>query len=710
MGDLLAALVLTVASMGQAISMAVIIFAGSLEAALPRAIGSFVLAAGVFTIYVAWRSQIVPTATVIQDGPAIVLVAIAAVVGFGGSASSGTDIFVLIAITTMATGAISWLLGWIRAGVLVHYLPTTVVAAFMAGTGWLLIKGGMDGMVGFGIGADDVGALVKPDMAKFWVPGVLLGIAVWLVGRSPRLPNTAASALIVAALGGFYLIVVSVSSVSAVEADGWFIGPFPNASGPTLVTPSELADADWGAILGVLPGMASVVAVSVIVMLLNLTGLESLDRKGFDIDREIRLAGVTNLFLGPVGTSPGFHGLGDTVLLRRLGVKRRVVPIAAGVLMVGFGILGVGLIGYVPRIVVGALLVAVGAALLEQWFIGLVRLVSRIEQLLSVAIVLTIGVVGILEGIGVGLAAACAVFVVRYSRVDPVRAAHSGTTLRSRVDRPQHQVAALRNRADRVAVFELQGYLFFGSLVSLRRTMDTALGGDSSPSERLDAVILDVRNVTGIDTSSYSLIGDIARTLGDRGTELLISSMSDELQRSLVRAIPDLDEAVSWAPSLDYALEAAEDKQLRLLEEISVPDASAASFNGMSAELEAVFDDIGFSAGSIVLEQGEESDGLMVVLSGELTAYHVAADGRRERLRRFGAPTIIGEVGFLTGQARSAQIVAESDGTAKWLPVERHHSLRETQPDLVLELYEYILLEQADRVVSLSRGLAAKSR
>ena len=76
--DAIAVFAYGLSMIGQAISMAVLIFAGPLESGLPRAVASFCIAGGVLAVYVALRSHIVPAASVIQDAPAIVLVAVAA--------------------------------------------------------------------------------------------------------------------------------------------------------------------------------------------------------------------------------------------------------------------------------------------------------------------------------------------------------------------------------------------------------------------------------------------------------------------------------------------------------------------------------------------------------------------------------------------------------------------------------------------------------
>jgi SulP family sulfate permease len=699
----IAVFVFGLSAIGQAISMAVLIFSGPLQSGLPRAIASFTIAGAILATFAGIRSRVVPAGASIQDGPAIVLVAVAATVGTG-TVSSVIDVFVVLAITSVTTGLLMWLLGRLRLGSLARYMPITVVGAFMAGTGWLLMKGGLDVMVGFSVGPGDIGDLFTANLAKFWIPGVVIGVGVWLIGRS-KLPVTAISAAVLFSVVSFFVIVALASSIDAVEAGGWLIGPFAEGVGPSIVSPSEYADADWAGILTRLPAIGSVVAVAVLVLMLNVTGLSLRRSKRIDLDAEMRTYGISNVLIGPLGSAPGFLSVSDTLLLRQIGARRRVVPIAAGGLMLVFGIVGVPLIGYVPRMIIGALLIVVGLELLVDWVEGLVRSVSKIEQLMSIGIVAVIASVGILEGIGVGLVAACAVFIVRYSRVDPIRVSGSGHVMHSRVDRVAAEADALRERSDRLAVFELQGYLFFGSVTLLEDRI--LASGDSSISE-FDAVVLDFRTVTGIDTSAYSLVGQLVETLTSNGALVVMSAVHDDLRVSLLVAEPRTLAAAEWAATLDAALERTEGVQLRAAE-LTVDDARPEPI-ALSDELLAEFDEVAFDAGVTVIHQGDETDGMFILVDGFMSAFLIDAGGERHRMRRFGHGAMVGEIGLVTGGVRTAEVVAETDATVLWLPVERYAELRRDSPHLAFELHEFIMRGQAARVESLSEGLARLSR
>lgn len=451
--------------------------------------------------------------------------------------------------------------------------------------------------------------------------------------------------------------------------------------------------------------------MSVVVILLNLSGIGVATSSRVDVDAELRVAGEANVLMAIMGAAPGFHGLGNTLLLKRLGAQRRVVPAAAGAVMILFGVLGVAAIGYVPRLIVGALLVTVGAALLIDWVFELLHTVSLVERVLSLAILAVIASVGVLEGIGVGLVAACGVFIVRYSRVDPIRVGGTAPATHSRVDRSQVQVQMLRQRADRLAVFELQGYLFFGSLTKLDERFhgtdaEGAAGSDgvdaTSLFSRLDAVVLDFDTVTGMDTSGYALIAQLVAELHGEGSLVVLSALDSDLRGALTAAMPSIDDHVSWASTLDHALELTENAQLGLAGVDDSPEENPLDqLDGILNEL----DEVEYEAGEVVMEQGSPSDGMFIIAEGLMSAFRIDARGTTHRLRHFGKGAMVGEIALITGGQRSAQVVAETRVRALWISTERYQELRAQSPELVFELHEFIMRGQAARVVSLSEGL-----
>ena len=442
--DLVLTATLVTSMVGMAVALGALLFSGPLVDGRAQATAGFIVGAGLAAAWLALRSHLVPLAVLAQDAPAVVLVAVVAAVIDRDPSVDPTTVIALLATSTLVAGLLMVGLGWARLGEAVRYLPTVVVQGFIAGTGWLLFRGGVEVAVDRSLALEDIGTLTEWGMAQRWLPALVLALAVWACGMSARVPIWAGGSVVLAATMVFYLVAAAVSSPARVEDDGWLIGPFDSGARPSLVDPTDLADLPWAGLgVGSLLNFLTLLLVTVLAMLLNLSALERIRRTRIDTSHELRQTGVANAAVAVVGAIPTFHALGDTVLAERLGVRGRAVPIGAGLLTALLGVVGASLVGYVPLMVAGGLLMAVGISLLIDWVRFLATEARWVERTLSASVVGVIMVIGIIEGVLVGLVLASAVFVFRYSRVDSVRRLTDGSVSRSRIDRTPEQIAVL---------------------------------------------------------------------------------------------------------------------------------------------------------------------------------------------------------------------------------------------------------------------------
>ena len=650
------------------------------------------------TALIGWFSGFRPTVAVIQDGPAVVLVTVAASVAATGSGDPVANVFVLMAFVGVATGLAMALIGHFGVGDIVRFFPTTVISGFIAGTGWLLFKGGFDVMVDRTLEMSDIGMLFEPEVLKFWLPGLALGVVLHLLGSSQRVSSLVLGVSVILATGLFFGAVVVTSSIAAAEDANWFVGPFPTGSLVTPVSPGEVAGADWGTFASRPGAILALIAVSLVAVLLNLSGLENLTGQRLDLRQELRITGAVNVLVAPLGTVVGFHALGDTVLARQMGARTRAVPVGVGAIAIGAGIFGSQLIGFTPRLIAGGLLVAVGGGLLLSWLQAMAATSSRIERALSAMILLLIGAVGILEGITFGLVAACLIFVFRYSRIDPIKLESTARETPSRVVRSAARTERLTGLAEQVVVFQLTGYQFFGSFAAVVERIRQSTSEGATP---ISFVILDFRHVTGIDASAIALLDELVSDLADDHVTVLLSDLHADLARST--AGPHV------FPGLDFAIEYAEES---LLETGGGPATSdeVAPFSDLSPDLLEALTRRSVKADDIIIEQGTPGAALFLVLSGDLVVTRLHADGTGHRLRRIGSGTVIGERSVLLGEPRSARISAKTDSELLEITAADYRRLCAEQPTLALELQERLLIELVRRSVSLSEHLSLALR
>src|SRR5262249_24942740 len=80
-----------------------------------------------------------------------------------------------IGVVSIVTGLFLLLLGRLRLGNLIRYIPYPVIGGFLAGSGWLLVRGAMRVMTGHALTFTAMPGLFQPAMLAQWVPGVLFG-------------------------------------------------------------------------------------------------------------------------------------------------------------------------------------------------------------------------------------------------------------------------------------------------------------------------------------------------------------------------------------------------------------------------------------------------------------------------------------------------------------------------------------------------------
>ena len=88
------------------------------------------------------------------------------------------------------------------------------------------------------------------------------------------------------------------------------------------------------------------------------------------------------------------------------------------------------------------------------------------------------------------------------------------------------------------------------------------------------------------------------------------------------------------------------------------------------------------SAGQNLFEQGDESDGLYIVVTGILRIYLTAEDTREATINLLEDGEVIGEMGLLDGLQRSAGVAALTDAKLIFIPREPFMALLDTSPKL----------------------------
>ena len=686
--EVVAGLAASTLQIGLSISLAFIVFTGPFQPFLPRGIGLAVVGSGLAAAFLGIQTRIPGAIGSQQDTPVVVLAAATAGLSAVDADQLEDTIFAFVMVVAVVTGLTFIVVGRFGLATAVRSLPFPVISGFLAGTGWILARAGVEIMVGGELEWGDVPGLFSFEQFRLWLPGLALAAVVVTFasrfGRGLLFPLGLVSLLI-----GVHVVGAIGWSLDALRDNGWLLGPFPEAQRWSPVGPSELLGADWSAIAGQAIPALGVVGVALISMMLNVAGLEVQLGEDVEVENEATRAGIGATLVGALSGYPSYHLISGTVMARAIGSRTPIAAFTILVACIGVVVAGIDVVALIPRAVVGGVLVTVGLSMLIDWVEQLRSRLRLIDGFLSVLILGSIIAFGVLAGIGVGLLAAVVGFAFSYSRVDPVRHVHRLETSRSAVDRSAGEREVLVQQNGRIVAIELTGFLFFGSI---RRVTDLI----TPMLERGDLthLVLDLTGISGLDVSVVQGLQSIQRRTDRSGVEVHWAGLTEVQAQALVRGGLRADHTHL---DLDHALESME--ELILSESEERPDIDLS----MVEMLEDHCARIELQAGAVVMEPNSEAGGdLFVVESGSLTAWGFGDDGQRVRFRRFTRGSVVGEVGFLAGTERTATVITDDACVVLQLSTSTWESLRETDPDFVFAVQTALSARVAERLAHTS--------
>lgn len=700
-----------------AVAFAAFVFGGLLSPDLPDGIGLYLAAAALTLAVLAWRAGRRGVVGSVQDAAAAVLALAASTAGAkatqlklaafsaGIKDFKGPDVFLTVIaatlVVTVSCGVVFYVLGRKRWGSVIRFVPYPVVGGFLAGTGWLLFKGGI--YVGSRTVLDmrNLPYMLIPVTVARWLPvlvfGVVLLLAVRIVGKPMVIPITIGIAL----LAFFAVALATGSGIDELRQGGWLLGPFETSQLWQPWTARAITGADWPTLVHSWPVIATAVFVATLALLFNIEGSEIVIDEELDTNQELRDAGGLNVVSGLLGGIPGYHALSLTALATRMNVDARRAGLIAALVPLAAVVAGASVVELIPRTVVGGVLVFVGLSFLVDWVWDKRKSLSRFEYLVVLAVLAMVIVRGYLEGIVVGLVLALFLLVFSYGRVDLVREVAFADPYRSNVDRSPAEREVLRERRDRVQILRMHGFVFFGSSARFLSRIRARL--QAAPPRFL---VIDLQRVTGIDTSAVAAFRKAARMTNAHGTELVLTGVIEPVRIRLERGgVTEEPAGVRFEPDLDRGLEHCENALLDHAP-IETRDATIGAA-GPPASLAPLLKRVPVAEGTVLLRQDEPPENLYVLAEGRLAVETVTPGGRHVRVNVLRPGAVVGELTFYSGTPHTADVVAETPCVVLTCTREQLARIEADDPAVAIDLHRWFATTIAGRLSETMRTLDA---
>ncbi len=459
----------------------------------------------------------------------------------------------IVAVFVM-TGILQALMGILRLGKYIKYIPYPVVSGFMSGIGLIIVITQIFPFIGaVGPEGGALGTLKKihtiPEVVNWWSVGVAV-ITVAIIYAMPLLtkkfPATLAALLIVS-IAAYYL--VPEGSMLLINS----AGPVPTGL-PKVNTAFLAALTNPAAILRIIEYAATLAALGAIDSLLTSVVADNITRTKHDSNRELIGQGIGNMAAGIIGGLPGAGATMRTVINIKAGGRTRLSGVVAGLLLAAI-LLGLGaLVGYIPNAVLAGILVTVGLGIIDYKGLSHLRSVPRTEAVIMFTVLLLTVFVDLLVAVGVGMI--LAVFVFMKKAADMVEGGSSARSLKDFKEETlwKDEKGLTEKLGNRVWVKEINGPLFFGVIEGFMEQIRHI------PKETEEVVIL-MDKVPYVDQSGlYAMEEAITELEKNRNLTVILAGVQGQVRDMFekINIIPDLvapDEIFATTKEVEAYLE-----------------------------------------------------------------------------------------------------------------------------------------------------------
>lgn len=459
-------------------------------------------AAGLVTAVVAGAVAAVMGGSHVQvSGPTgAMVVVLAPIVASHGAGS--------VALLTLMAGAVVLAIGLLRLGRAIAYIPWPVVEGFTLGIGSIIFLQ----QVPLATGTSSI-------------PGVNTAVAAWQAAASATLPTAAATLGVVAAVAALMvllprirsgipasLIAILLATVAAelMRLDIPRIGALPSSlAAPVLpaATPQLVADLAGPAVaVAVLAAIESLLSARVAS---GLNGPDGSSTGPYQPDRELTGQGLASIAAGLFGGMPATGAIARTAVNVRSGARSRLAAIVHALLLLLVVYAGAALVARIPLAALAGILMVTATRMVSRHTVSSILRSSRADATQFVVTAVVTVAFDLIEAIQIGLVVA-AFFALRgVAKLSGVR----------REELPGDPVPG----DERIAVFRLEGSMFFGASERILREIESVRG--------IEVAVLRLSHLRMLDATGAKALAEVVGSLERRKVTVLIKGIQPQHAR-----------------------------------------------------------------------------------------------------------------------------------------------------------------------------------
>src|SRR5580700_6258484 len=628
------------------------------------------------------------------------------------SASVLEPVLITLALATILTGIVLCGFGMTRMGRAIRYVPYPVVGGFLGATGCLILLGAVRVITGQRLQFATLGQFEDFLTLSKLAAACVMALILYLTWHRSRSSFGLPVILVGGVIAGHILFWLTGTSLAEAQAAGWTFQSLPNADFMLPWSVEGIEKYPWHTLPELSGNLIAVIFVTASCTLFNTTGIEVAVQREANLERELNVTGIANMLSGALGGYTGCISISRSVLNFNSGGSSPLSGFTVAAMSLLMLLFAPTLLGYMPKFVLGGLLIYLAADQLHKWIVQSRRRLSFTEYLSLLAIIVIIVQWGFIAGILIGTVIGCATFALSAARIDSIKYSFDGSEYRSSLDRSREDQAVLSVHGGKIQGLNLQSYLFFGSANRLYQHVKALIA--RHPECRF--LVFDFKLVTGIDSSAAYSFAQIKRTAHDLGIRLVLVHLPTAAEKAL-RSSGFVSPEVSIVPELDHALEWCENEIITQHEGRGDEEASLRDWfvrilgsEEEAAELIHRCERLEVEAGDVIVRTGDPASSMHFILDGRVGVMIPTADGELTRVRSLGRYTTIGEMGLVTRAPRNATIQAEVASVLYVLSVQQFEAIKSENPALSQKLLTFFILVMAERLTFANRLIGVLRR
>jgi SulP family sulfate permease len=431
-----------------------------------------------------------------------------------------------LVIATMMAGAIMLVVGFMRWGTYIKYIPYPVTVGFTTGIAVIIFASQIKELVGLDLDREPAALVPKltalagaiGTMRPMTLAISILAAAIILILRRlrPNWPGILIAVALCAALTG--LLHLDVATI------GSRFGGVPR----TLPSPA-LPAFDLARMWTLLPDAFAIALLGAIESLLSAVVADGMTGRRHRSNCELVAQGVANILAPIFGGMPVTGTVARTATNVRSGAKGPIAGMLHALYVLLFMLIAAPLAAYIPLASLGAVLAVVAWSMAErEEFVALVRAFGGDALVLLATFLLTI-FESLTLGIGVGVTLAAFLFLHRMAETIEVR---EGRTSVDEDEADSSEAAAFATEAPPnpdLIVYKISGAFFFGAAAAVSAALDRVGRYPST-------FVFDFADVSLIDTTAAKALAVFVRKLRRANTHVSIAKARPGVRRALLTA------------------------------------------------------------------------------------------------------------------------------------------------------------------------------